>query len=75
MSSLTPYSEEIIGDRQCGLRRNRPTTDHIFGIRQILKKKWECIEAVHQLFIHFKKLMIQLGGRSCIIFSLSLIFL
>ena len=31
------------------------TTDHIFGIRQILKKKWEYNEAVHQLFIDFKK--------------------
>ena len=26
-------------DHQCGFRRNRSTTDHIFCIRQILKKK------------------------------------
>jgi len=32
-----------------------PTTDHIFCIRQILEKKWEYNEAVHQLFIDFKK--------------------
>jgi hypothetical protein len=31
------------------------TTDHIFSIRQILEKKWEYNEAVHQLFIGFKK--------------------
>jgi len=31
------------------------TTDHIFCIRQILEKKWEHNEAVHQLFIDFKK--------------------
>ena len=31
------------------------TTDHIFCIRQILEKKWEYNEAVHQLFIDFKK--------------------
>jgi hypothetical protein len=36
---LTPYAEGIIGDHQCGFRRNRSTTDHIFSIRQILKKK------------------------------------
>jgi len=42
-------------DHQCGFRRNRSTTDHIFCIRQILKKKWEHNEAVHQLFIDFKK--------------------
>ena len=31
------------------------TTDHIFCIRQILEKKWEYNESVHQLFIDFKK--------------------
>jgi len=33
----------------------RSTTDHIFCIHQILEKKWEYNEAVHQLFIDFKK--------------------
>jgi hypothetical protein len=28
-SRLTPYAEEIIGDHQCGFRRNRSTTDRI----------------------------------------------
>ena len=55
LSNLTPYAEEIIGDHQCGFRRNRSTTDYIFCIRQILEKKWEHNEAVHQLFIDFKK--------------------
>jgi hypothetical protein len=55
LSRLTPYAEEIIGDHQCGFRRNRLTTDHIFCICQILEKKWEYNEAVHQLFIDFKK--------------------
>jgi len=31
------------------------TIDHIFCIRQILEKKWEYNEEVHQLFIDFKK--------------------
>ena len=51
---LTPYAEEITGDHQCGFRRNRSTTDHILCIRQILEKKWEYNEAVHQRFIDFK---------------------
>ena len=55
LSRLTPYAEEIIGDHQCGFRRNRSTTDHLFCIRQIHEKKWEYNEAVHQLFIDFKK--------------------
>jgi len=35
--------------------RNRSTTDHIFCIRQIIDKIKEQNEAVHQLFIDFKK--------------------
>ena len=55
LSRLIPYAGEIIGDHQCGFRRNRSTTDHIFCIRQILEKKRELNEAVHQLFRDFKK--------------------
>jgi hypothetical protein len=39
LSRLIPYAEEIIGDRQCGFRRNRSTIYHMFCIRQILEKK------------------------------------
>jgi hypothetical protein len=39
LSRLIPYAEEIIGYHQCGFRRNRSTTDHIFCILQILEKK------------------------------------
>ena len=49
LSRLIPYAEEIMGDHQCGFRRNKSTTDHIFCIRQILEKKWEHNETVHQL--------------------------
>jgi len=55
LSGLTPHAEEIIGDHQCGFRRSRSATDRIFYICQILEKKWEYNEAVHQLFIDFKK--------------------
>jgi len=55
LSRLTPYAEEIIGDHQCGFRRSRSSTDYKFCIRQILDKKWEYNEAVHQLFIDFRK--------------------
>jgi hypothetical protein len=54
-SKLSPYIDEIIGAHQCEFRRNRSTTDQIFCIRQILEKKWEYNETVHQLFIDFKK--------------------
>jgi len=55
LSSLIPYAKEIIGDHQCGFRRNSSTINHIFCIRQILEKKWEYNEEVHLLFIDFKK--------------------
>ena len=57
LSRLTPYAKEITstGAHHCGFRLNRSTTDHIFCIRQILEKKWEYNEAVHQLFIDFNK--------------------
>jgi hypothetical protein len=42
-------------DHQCGFQRNRSTTDQNFWIPQILEKKWEYDETVHQLFIDFKK--------------------
>ncbi|KAJ4433571.1 hypothetical protein ANN_15880 [Periplaneta americana] len=52
---LTPHVDEIIGDHQCGFRRNRSTIDQIFCIRQIMEKKWEYKGTVHQLFIDLKK--------------------
>jgi sorting nexin-29 len=55
LSRLTPYAEEIIGDYQCGFRRNSSTADHIFCIHQILEITWEYNESVHQFFIDFKK--------------------
>jgi len=39
LSRLTPYAEEITGDRRCGYWGNRSTADHVFCIRQILEKK------------------------------------
>jgi len=55
LSRLIPYVKEIIGDHQCGFRRNRSTIDHKFCIRQLLEKKWDYNEEVHQPFIDFKK--------------------
>jgi hypothetical protein len=47
-SRLSPFIDKIIGDHQCGFRRNRSTIDQIFYFRQILEKKWEYNEKVHQ---------------------------
>jgi hypothetical protein len=51
LSRLTPYVNEIIGDHQCGFRRNRSTMDQIFYIRQILEKKmgvqWDSASVIY----------------------------
>jgi hypothetical protein len=54
LTILTPYAEEIIWDHQCRFRRKGSTTDLIFCF-QILEKKQVYGEAVHQLFIDFKR--------------------
>jgi Reverse transcriptase (RNA-dependent DNA polymerase). len=46
---MTPYANEIIGEYQCGIRRNRSTVNHIFSIQQIYEKKWEYNEVCHYL--------------------------
>jgi len=69
LQRLTPYTDEIIGDHQCGFLGNRSTTDHIFCIRQILENKRKYNEAGHQVFIDFKKAYDPLDERTCIIFS------
>jgi hypothetical protein len=45
----------ITGDYQRGFRRNRRTTDHMFCIRQMLRKILKQNEAVHELFIEFEE--------------------
>ena len=55
LSKLSPYLEELLGIISLDFERNRSTTDHIFYIRQILEKKWDYKEAVHQLFMDFKR--------------------
>ena len=55
LSRLTPYAEESIGDNQCGFPHNRSTTHQILCICETHETKWEYNEAVHQIFIDFKK--------------------
>ena len=46
-SRLIPYAEVVIGNHQCGSRRNRSNTDHIFCIRQTLERTMkQCISSL-----------------------------
>jgi hypothetical protein len=46
---------KLLGIIIVGFNVNRSPTDHIFCIHQIVNEKWEYNEAVHQLFVDFKK--------------------
>jgi len=75
LSRLIPYSQEIIGNHQCGFRCNKSTIDHIFCIRQILEKNGNTLRKFISSSQTSRKLTIQLGRRSYIRFSLSLVSL
>ena len=70
LSRLTPYAEEIIGDYQCGFRRNRSTTDYIFCIRHILEKNRN---AIKQLFVNLKNAYDSIEREVLYILSWSLV--
>jgi hypothetical protein len=55
LEQLKEYSEEILGEYQCGFRPQRGTMDQIFIVRQILEKFYMRDIELHLLFIDFKK--------------------
>jgi hypothetical protein len=69
LSRLSPYIDEIMRGHQFGLRSNRSAPDQVLCIRQILEKKWEYNETVHQLFIDVKKAY-ESGGNILIEFGM-----
>ena len=74
LGAMIPYANEIIGEYQCGFRRNRSTVDHIFSIRQILEKNWEYNEDVCQLFTDFEKAYDYKKENPCMISELNLVY-
>jgi sorting nexin-29 len=55
LERLKEYSEEILGEYQCGFRPQKRTTDQIFVLRQILENIYAHDIDLHLLFIDFKK--------------------
>jgi sorting nexin-29 len=58
---IESYTEEFIGEYQCGFRKGRSTTDHIFSLRQIIEKFYEHITQLHQLYVDFKQAFVSIS--------------
>ena len=55
LEQLKEYSEEIMGEYQCGFKPGRRTTDQIFTVWPILEKFYAYDIDLHLLLIDFKK--------------------
>jgi len=52
---IETYTEEILGDCQCGCRKEWCTTDGICTLKQIIKKPYKFNIEIHQLFMDSKQ--------------------
>ena len=55
LSRLTPYAEELLGIITLDINAARQLPIIYTAFVKYLRKKWEYNEAVHQLFVDFKK--------------------
>ena len=52
---LLPYAESCITDYQAGFKRERPTVDQLFTMRQLIDCFWESNKQQIHLFVDFKQ--------------------
>jgi hypothetical protein len=75
LARTTPYVNEVTGDYQCGFRRNRPTIDKIFYIRQTLEKNGSIMGRCISYLLTSRKPMTQLRDKFFTISCLNLVYL
>jgi len=68
LERLKEYSEEILGEYQCGFRPQR-TTDQLFVVRQILEKCY-AHDTDHHVFIDFMKTFDRINQKKKLLESL-----
>jgi hypothetical protein len=52
---ITQIAEDKLGEYQCGFRKGRSTTGHIFVLHQTIEKFHEYGKDLHILFTDYKK--------------------
>ena len=62
--NIEPYTEQILGDYQCGFRKGRSTMDQIFSLRQIIETFYEHNTHYTTSLLILDKLLITLTGHS-----------
>jgi len=55
LNRIEKYASEMIGEYQCGFRKGKSTSDHIFTTRQIMEKYYEYDKDLYMIFIDFKQ--------------------
>jgi len=55
LNRIKPYTEDIIGDHQCGFMSGKSTIDHIITVKQLVEKHYEFDNDLHLLFIDYKQ--------------------
>ncbi|KAE9523359.1 hypothetical protein AGLY_016307 [Aphis glycines] len=55
LERINPFVEEIVGNYQCGFKREKSTVDHVFALRQIMSKYYEFGKDLNLVFVDYKQ--------------------
>lgn len=63
LARLEPYTEQILGEYQCGFCRNQSTVDQVFLLKQVMEKKREFAQSVACLWVatEVSKMKVKVG--------------